>query len=287
MDAKHLAHQLVEVARLAGAAVLDIYRQSDFEVARKADDSPVTAADLASQALILERLGRIAPDIPVLSEEAAILPFAERRRWKRLFVVDPLDGTREFVSRNGEFTINIALVEEGVPIVGVVFAPILDCTWWGAAAIGAFRLDRQGPERAIEVGGAGGDLRVLASRSHGGKTLEAFLGFLPPHRRISVGSSVKFCHVAEGSADFYPRLSPTQEWDTAAGDAILRAAGGQVLTLEGAPLRYNKEDLRSPFFVALGARAVPWQAAWRSTLRQDPPAARSFSAGPSRGGKRR
>lgn len=270
MDLEQFAHQLVDVARLAGAAVMDIYRRPDFEVALKADASPVTAADLASQALILEKLGEIAPDIPVLSEEAAALPFSERRKWKRLFIVDPLDGTREFVSRNGEFTINIALVEEGVPILGVVFAPTLDRTWWGAATIGAFRLDRQGPERAIGVGGEAGDLRVLASRSHSGATLETFLGFLPPHRRISVGSSVKFCQVAEGSADFYPRMSPTQEWDTAAGDAILRAAGGQVLTLEGAPLRYNKEDLLSPFFVALGSRAVPWQDAWQSTLRRLP-----------------
>lgn len=269
-DLRELSRELVEVARLAGEAVLEIYRRPDFEVAFKADASPVTAADLASQTLILERLGRIAPDVPVLSEEAAALPFAERRPWKRLFIVDPLDGTREFVNRNGEFTINIALVEEGVPILGVVFAPTLDCTWWGAAENGAFRLDRQGPARTVEVGETGGDLRVLASRSHGGEMLEAFLGFLPRHRRISVGSSVKFCHVAEGAADFYPRLSPTQEWDTAAGDAILRAAGGQVLTLEGAPLRYNKEDLRSPFFVALGTRAVPWQEAWRAASGRQP-----------------
>ncbi len=230
----------------------------------KADSSPVTAADLASQALILEELGRIAPDVPVLAEEAVALPFAERKSWRRLFVVDPLDGTREFVSRNGEFTINIALVEDGVPIPGVVFAPILDCTWWGAATIGAFRLDRQGPAAAIHVGGESGDLRVLASRSHAGSELESFLSALPRHRRVSVGSSVKFCRLAEGSADFYPRLSPTHEWDTAAGDAVLRAAGGQVLTLDGAPLRYNRENLLNPYFVALGARPVPWQEAWQN-----------------------
>jgi len=261
MYLESLARSLIETARLAGAAVLEIYRRPSFEVALKADASPVTEADLASQALILERLAAIAPDVPVLSEEAAALPFAERRRWKRLFIVDPLDGTREFVGRNGEFTINIALVEEGVPILGVVFAPTLDRTWWGAATIGAFRLDRQEPETVIKVAAAGGDLRVLASRSHRGGRLGDFLEALPPHRLISVGSSVKFCQVAEGAADFYPRLSPTQEWDTAAGDAVLRAAGGQVLALDGAPLRYNKEDLLNPFFVALGARAVPWQSA--------------------------
>lgn len=269
VDLTKLVSPLVDIARLAGAAVLEVYRRPDFEVAYKADDSPVTAADLASQALILEHLSRIAPDIPVLSEEAAALPFAERRHWKRLFVVDPLDGTREFLSRNGEFTINIALVEEGLPKLGVVFAPTLEHTWWGVDGIGAFRQSRQGPAEAIHVGGGTEDLRVLASRSHGGEKLEAFLSALPRHRRISVGSSVKFCRLAEGSADFYPRLSPTHEWDTAAGDAVLRAAGGQVLTLDGAPLRYNREDLLNPFFVALGAREVPWQEAWQSSSRSE------------------
>ena len=264
-----MAHQLVEVARLAGAAVLEVYRRPDLGVSLKADASPVTAADLASQALILEKLREIAPEVPVLSEEAAALPYSVRRHWKRLFIVDPLDGTREFVSRNGEFTINIALVEEGLPILGVVFAPTLDCTWWGAVDLGAFRLDRNVPEAAIHLGAAGGELRVLASRSHGGAQLESFLDALGPHHRVAVGSSVKFCRIAEGAADFYPRLSPTQEWDTAAGDAIVRAAGGQVLTLAGAPLLYNKEDLLNPFFVALGARAVPWREAWQ-TIHPEP-----------------
>ena len=265
MDRLELTHRLVEVARLAGAATLEIYRRPTFAVSTKADSSPVTEADLASQTLIIQHLSEIAPDIPVLSEEAAARPFAERRHWKRLFIVDPLDGTREFVSRNGEFTINIALAEEGVPTVGVVFAPTLDSTWYGAATIGAFRQDRQEPAMAIEIGESGGELRVLASRSHRGERLESFLNALPQHRLVSVGSSVKFCRVAEGSADFYPRLSPTHEWDTAAGDAIVRAAGGQVLRLDGAALRYNKEDLLNPFFVAVGARAVPWQEAWQAS----------------------
>ncbi len=264
VDLHNLALELVEVARLAGAAVLEIYHQPDFAVALKADASPVTAADLASEKLILERLRAIAPDVPVLSEESTALPFALRRDFKRLFIVDPLDGTREFVGRNGEFTINIALVEEGVPILGVIFAPILDCTWWGAAAIGAFRIERDLPAERIGIGAGSETLRVVASRSHGGEKLEAFLAALPPHQRISVGSSVKLCRIAEGSADLYPRLSPTMEWDIAAGDAIVRAAGGQVLTELGVPLRYNKEDLLNPFFVALGARAVPLQRAWQT-----------------------
>lgn len=264
VDLHNLALDLVEVARLAGAAVLEIYHQPEFAVAQKADASPVTAADLASERLILERLRAIAPEIPVLSEESAALPFALRKSFHRLFIVDPLDGTREFVGRNGEFTINIALVEEGVPILGVIFAPTLECTWWGAAAIGAYRIDRNLPVERIGIGAGSDELRVVASRSHGGEKLEAFLAELPPHRRVSVGSSVKLCRIAEGSADLYPRLSPTMEWDIAAGDAIVRAAGGQVLTPLGEPLRYNKEDLLNPFFAATGARALPLQKAWHA-----------------------
>jgi 3'(2'), 5'-bisphosphate nucleotidase len=281
LDRLALAHRLVEVARLAGAATLEIYRRPSFEVVAKADASPVTEADLASQTLIIQHLREIAPAIPVLSEEAAARPFGERRHWKRLFIVDPLDGTREFVSRNGEFTINIALVEDGVPTVGAVFAPTLDSAWFGAETIGAFRQDRQNPATAIEVGAdeASRELRVLASRSHRGERLESFLNALPQYRLVSVGSSVKFCRVAEGSADLYPRLSPTHEWDTAAGDAIVRAAGGQVLGLDGAPLRYNKEDLLNPSFVALGARAVPWQEAWQRSISPEGEARREGRVG--------
>lgn len=265
-----LAHRIVAAAKLASDAVLEIYDRPDLGVTFKADASPVTAADFASQRVILEHLSEIAPEIPVLSEEAAILPYAERRHLRRLFIVDPLDGTREFVSRNGEFTINIALVEEGVPILGVVLAPTLGCTWWGAEGIGAFRLDRDEPAKVISTldlsSRKSEELVVLASRSHGGEKLERFLGHLPPHRRVFVGSSVKFCRIAEGSADFYPRLSPTQEWDTAAGDAIVRAAGGRVLQSTGEPLRYNKEALLNPDFVVMGATEVPWQEAWQKTF---------------------
>lgn len=265
-----LAQHLIAAARLASDAVLEIYHRVDFAVELKADASPVTAADLASQRILLEKLSEIAPEIPVLSEEAAILPYAERRHLRRLFIVDPLDGTREFVSRNGEFTINIALVEDGVPILGVVLAPTLNRTWWGAEGIGAFRLDRDEPAKAISTSDLSSreceGLVVLASRSHGGEKLERFLSLLPPHHRVSVGSSVKFCRIAEGSADFYPRLSPTQEWDTAAGDAIVRAAGGRVLQGTGEPLRYNKEQLLNPDFVVLGASEVPWQEAWQTTF---------------------
>jgi 3'(2'), 5'-bisphosphate nucleotidase len=263
-DPEALIRPLIAAAQEAGRAVAAIARSQQFEVATKSDASPVTTADLAAQAIILQHLGALAPEIPVLSEEQEQLPFAERRAWRRLFVVDPLDGTREFLKRNGEFTINIALVEEGVPTLGVVFAPMMDRTYWGATFLGAFRIDDEG-EHAIRIGVEPNDLRVVVSRSHPGERLAQFLAALPNHRPVEVGSSLKFCRVAEGSADFYPRLSPTMEWDTAAGDAVLRAAGGRVLDLEGRPLTYNKEDLRNPSFVALGGREVPWRVAWEKT----------------------
>lgn len=263
-DPEALIRPLIAAAQEAGRAVAAIARSQQFEVATKDDASPVTTADLAAQAIILQHLGALAPEIPVLSEEQEQLPFAQRLTWRRLFVVDPLDGTREFLKRNGEFTINIALVEEGVPTLGVVFAPMVERTYWGATLLGAFRIDDQG-ENAIRIGVEPNDLRVVVSRSHPGERLAQFLAALPGHRPVEVGSSLKFCRVAEGSADFYPRLSPTMEWDTAAGDAVLRAAGGRVLDLEGRPLTYNKEDLRNPSFVALGGREVPWRVAWEKT----------------------
>lgn len=258
-----LIRPLIVAAREAGDAILRIYHGRDFTVETKADASPVTSADLESQRVILGHLGALAPEIPVLSEEAEHSPYAERRGWRRLFVVDPLDGTREFLSRNGEFTVNIALVEEGEPKVGVVFAPALDILYWGASEWGAFRCDREG-ERAIRIGDQPGELRVIFSRSHQGELLQKFLAALPSHHPVEIGSSLKFCRVAEGGADFYPRLTRTMGWDTAAGDAVLRAAGGQVLDLDGNALRYNRENLHNPFFVALGGRPVPWQAAWAS-----------------------
>lgn len=252
---------LISAAQAAGDEILRIYHERDFSVDTKADSSPVTSADLASQRVILEQLHALSPEIPVLSEEQEQMPFATRREWPSLFVVDPLDGTREFLSRNGEFTVNIAWVEGGFPKVGVVFAPTLKCTFWGASGLGAFRIDEEG-EHAIRIGDHDGDLRVIVSRSHPGEMLRRFLAELPKHQPVEIGSSLKFCRVAEGAADFYPRLTPTMEWDTAAGDAILRAAGGQVFTLDGSELRYNREDLRNPFFAALGQREVPWREAW-------------------------
>ena len=235
----------------AGEAVMRVYN-GEFTVERKTDDSPLTLADLESQRIILAGLSQLTPEIPVLSEESAAAPWPQRRRWRELWVVDPLDGTREFVKRNGEFTINIALAAQSEPLLGVVAAPAQQLVYWGATWIGAFRRSR-GAESPIHVAPPLQPLRVVGSRSHASPQTEAYLARLGPHQTRGIGSSLKFCLVAEGSADLYPRFGPTSEWDTAAGQAVLEAAGGAVTRLDGHKLRYNcRESLINGDFVAFG-----------------------------------
>lgn len=250
-----------EAAQAAGAAILEVYNQDRFEVESKDDQSPLTAADLASQAVIAEALKGHSSALPMLSEESLHAPFEERRQWRRFWLIDPLDGTKEFVKRNGEFTVNIALVEDGVPVLGVIYAPVLERMYGGGPGLGAWRRD-DGVEASIRATGTAQDqLVVVASRSHMSPATEAFLEGLPAHRLTGMGSSLKLCLVAEGTADVYPRLAPTMEWDTAAAQAVVVAAGGQVLDPAGVPLRYNKRDLTNPHFIVLGRRPVPWRAA--------------------------
>lgn len=261
-DPRQLCDHLVSLAREAGDAILRIYHQVDPDITYKADDSPLTAADLASHRVIAAGLAELTPEIPLLSEEGADRPYEERRGWQRLWLVDPLDGTKEFIRRNGEFTVNVALLEEGAPMLGVVYAPVLDRTYLGVVGEGAWRQDGEGETKPIRAAGTGDEgLAVVASRSHSGPELAAFLGRLPEHRLVSMGSSLKICLVAEGAADVYPRLGPTMEWDTGAADAVVRAAGGQVLDLAASPLGYNKENLLNPHFIVLGERTVPWREA--------------------------
>ena len=253
---ERLVGELIASARRAGEAIMEIYR-GDFEVAAKADDSPVTAADHAAEAVILADLARVAPEIPVVSEEAAAtgdLPELGRR----FFLVDPLDGTREFVGRNGEFTVNIAVIVDRRPVAGVVFAPAADRLFAASPATGAFELslDSGGSERrpiAVRPRPDGG-LTVLASRSHADEATERYLATVTVAERRSAGSSLKFCMVAAGEADLYPRTGRTMEWDTAAGQAILESAGGSVVTFDGAPLVYGKTaaGLANPGFIARG-----------------------------------
>ena len=237
----------------AGELVMRIYA-TDFEVEVKGDDSPVTLADQCAEKVIFEGLGRIAPGIPVVGEEAASagdVPDVSDRFW----LVDPIDGTKEFVSRNGEFTVNIALIDHGVPVIGLVLAPALGRLYAGAAGLGAWVEDRHARQpisvRQVPVDG----LTVVGSRHHGDDAaVSAFLAGRAIVAQRTVGSSLKLCLLAEGLADVYPRFGRTMEWDTAAGDAVLRAAGGSVRTLDGAPLAYGKPGFENPDFAAWGAR---------------------------------
>ena len=249
------------IARAAGQAILQIY-ESDFAVEEKADHSPLTAADRAAHGVIARELQRLTPGIPVWSEESATADYAERRTWPWFWLVDPLDGTREFIKRNGEFTVNIALVQGHIPVLGVVHVPVLARDYYGCTSVGAWRCDGNAAPRPISVRRpAPSPVRIVGSRSHGGDSLAVFLRHIGPHELLAMGSSLKFCVVAEGAADVYPRLGPTSEWDTAAAQAVVEAAGGRVLDLAGQPLRYNKgQVVLNPHFVVFGDTGRDWLA---------------------------
>ena len=257
-----LAAALVDIAKRAGDDILRVY-ETDFDVQRKADQSPLTQADLAAHRTIVAGLRALDPHTPVVSEESTSPPFAERRRWRRFWLVDPLDGTKEFVSRNGDFTVNIALIEDHLPTFGVVGVPVRQCIYAGGPD-GAFRFDGDGRAALRTRRMRDGAIAVVASRSHRNDRLEAYLGGLRgafAHvESVAVGSSLKFCLLAEGQADFYPRLGPTSEWDTAAAHAVLAAAGGAVLELDGKSLMYKtKESFLNPSFLAVGDADFPWR----------------------------
>ena len=251
---------LVRLIREAGTAVMAHYHD-DVEVTTKADRSPLTAADCASHDCLLAGLREHFPHWPVLSEEGADIPFAERRAWRVFWLVDPLDGTKEFIRRNGEFTINIALIVEGRPVWGWVYLPVPRVLYAGGPDAGAWRQRENEPPVPIRCRqrSPGEPLPVVGSRSHASPELESFLAGLPVRELISVGSSLKFCRVAEGVADLYPRFGPTMEWDTAAGHAVVLGAGGVVVDGAGNPMRYNRPVLRNGRFLAA---ARPWGEAW-------------------------
>jgi 3'(2'), 5'-bisphosphate nucleotidase len=250
---------LLALARQAGAAIMRVYVE-DFAVSHKEDRSPLTEADMAADNIIVAGLGALAPEIPVLTEESASVPWEERRQWRRYWLVDPLDGTREFINRNGEFTVNIALVEDGEPVLGVVFAPALDEMYYGVRGVGAFVCDGDNRVPIAVNRPALAPLRVAASRSHLDLRSSATIDRMGDTTLLGMGSSLKFCRMAEARLDVYPRFAPTSEWDTAAGQCVLESAGGVVLTLDGRPLRYNgKESLLNPDFLALGDPGLPWR----------------------------
>lgn len=258
-ELKSLMPEVADIARQAGEAILTVYGD-EFDVASKADDSPVTEADLASHDVIVEALAELTPGLPILSEEDCEIPFETRSGWREYWLVDPLDGTKEFVSRNGEFTVNIALVSDHAPVLGVVQVPVSGACYCGTVGHGASLQEGGRPPRAIQVRIPHADpIVVVGSRSHANPRLEEHLEGLGEYELVSMGSSLKCCLVAEGKADFYPRLGHTFEWDTAAAHAVVVAAGGRLLKLDGRPLEYNrKESLLNPEFLVIGDPSVDY-----------------------------
>lgn len=261
MNYEALIEPVVDLARHAGDGILEVYA-TDFDVQNKADESPLTQADLASHRRIVAGLDKLTPDIPIISEEDGLPDFGVRREWQRYWLIDPLDGTREFVNRNGEFTVNIALIENHRPVLGVVHVPVQGKTYVGCHGYGADVREADGVPRNISVSAqTTSPARIVGSRSHRGSSLDAFLDKLGQHELVPMGSSLKFCVVAEGGADVYPRLGPTSEWDTAAAQAVVEQAGGSVLKLDGNPLSYNeKEEILNPWFVVVGSTGIDWLA---------------------------
>ncbi len=263
MITPRLLDDIVGIALEAGEKILTVYR-SDFAVTHKDDQSPLTQADLAAHSYIVAALEQLEPRLPVLSEEAANIPYSTRRHWQRYWLVDPLDGTREFVKRNGEFTVNIALIENHRPVLGVVHAPVLAQTYAAAQGLGAFRSETGGCV-TLHTRSVPAMPTFVVSRSHQDEALATLLLRAPQHQAVSRGSSLKFCLVAEGSADFYPRTGPTSEWDTAAGQCVVEQAGGAVWRLpELTPLTCNeKELLLNPPFAVVGDPSFDWPALLR------------------------
>ncbi len=284
-----LLKQVMTIAEEAGDRVLSIYnaaadpadntggatlqypvqnhpgQPAPIAVTLKADKTPLTAADLAAHQHICSSLKRLTPEIPVLSEESDPVDYAQRRQWQRYWLVDPLDGTKEFIHRNGEFTVNIALIEHNRPLLGAVHVPVSGSTFGGHCRIGALKRERNGKEKRIQARSLNPfrTISVLTSRSHTGPGLQALLDqiqVIAPVTPTPVGSSLKFCLIAEGLADLHLRDGPTSEWDTAAGQAVLEAAGGRITDLSFAPLRYNrKSDLINPPLLAVGDEHFPWE----------------------------
>lgn len=248
-----LLPRVVAIAVKAGQAIMEIYADPANAVMTKSDNSPLTQADLAADRVIKAGLGNLQLGWPVLSEESAEIPYETRKNWSCFWLIDPLDGTKEFIKKNGEFTVNIALIEKGVPILGVVYAPVLDVCYFAARGVGAF-VQRGGAEsQLIQVATCvpGEQVKVVASRSHADERTAALLMKLGDYQCISMGSSLKLCLVAEGAAHLYPRLGPTMEWDTAAAHAVVTCAGGRVCDWTGAELIYNKPDLHNPEFLVI------------------------------------
>ncbi|MCB0663345.1 MAG: 3'(2'),5'-bisphosphate nucleotidase CysQ [Saprospiraceae bacterium] len=255
-DLSPLIQPLLKIAKEAGDAILKIYKnEEDFGVESKDDNSPLTRADKASNQVICDGLEALDPAYPIISEENKAIPYEERKDFEYCWLVDPLDGTKEFIKRNGEFTVNIALLHKNKPVFGVVYAPVLDEMYWAIKGEGAF-LKKEGAIQQLTMAPFSMQdegLHVVSSRSHMNEETKAFVEKLKNPELVSKGSSLKFLMIAKGEAEVYPRVAPTMEWDTGAAQIVLEEAGGKVLHFEtGAPLDYNKENLLNPYFIAYG-----------------------------------
>ena len=260
---------LLRIAKTAGNAILSVYRRAgDIDVTIKDDNSPLTEADRDAHEIIIAELKRFTPSIPILSEESDGTSVDERLSWSRYWLVDPLDGTKEFIKRNGEFTVNIALINKGAPELGIVHVPVTNISYLGKTGVGAWKVAATGEADAISITNFDlnpGQVRIVASRSHRGDLLDQLINTMEAElgkaEVVSMGSSLKICLLAEGKADIYPRLAPTSEWDTAAAHAVLAAAGGDIVDTEFQALRYNqKESMLNPHFIAISDISYDWQS---------------------------
>lgn len=269
-DLKQLLPEIEALSRKAGEAIMAIYQEEDLRVEYKADNSPLTRADLASHNCIEQGLKQLTSGIPVLSEESGDIPWEERKNWQHYWLVDPLDGTKEFVKRNGEFTVNIALIVQGKPVLGVVYAPVKDWLYTGAVGIGAYAQYADDKPVLLKLDPAYQPecWRIVGSRSHGAERLQAFSDILPKYRNVPMGSSLKLCLVAAGESDLYVRFGPTGEWDTAAAQAVVEQAGGCVLDGDLKPLRYNQgENLLNPEFVVCQKTDPLWTERFKQLVK--------------------
>ncbi|MDT0294661.1 3'(2'),5'-bisphosphate nucleotidase CysQ [Mesonia ostreae] len=248
MEIKQFVPLIIDAARDAGIKILEVYNSEDFGVEEKGDHSPLTKADQWAHQTIVEKLKE--SGLPILSEEGAKIPYGERKGWEYFWMVDPLDGTKEFIKKNGEFTVNIALIYKQKPILGVVYAPVLDQLYYGGEGIGAFKSENMDPQVELKlIKHDKGPTRIVASRSHLNEETKEYIAQFKEAETVSMGSSLKFMLIADSDADIYPRFAPTMEWDTAAAHAVLRGLDVEVINMEDdLPLRYNKENLLNPYF---------------------------------------
>lgn len=259
VEYKTILKDVITLSMDAGHEIMSIY-STDFDATQKDDNSPLTEADMAAHHTIVAGLQKLTPDLPILSEESADIPFEERVKWNTYWLVDPLDGTREFIKRNGEFTVNIALIDQNCPILGVIYIPVSGITYFACKGAGSFKQGGGCEPVKIKTRPKPSDITLVAgSRSHRGDSLLQFLGKIGNHEIISMGSSLKSCLVAEGKADIYPRLGPTSEWDTAAAQCIVEEAGGKLTDLQLNSMRYNtKDSLLNPHFLVFGDVNHDW-----------------------------